>query len=429
MVRGGFGVFWNFTPGGTSSSKAQNPPFLQSTALTTNVGQTTLRVSDGLPPPPGVDPTRPAAGTTRSIFDIYFRDGFARNWNLNVQKQLGTNYMVELAYVGSQGRNMLLKGDPNQAPPVVGVTDQNVNRPYAAVSPALRSIGQVQSTGTLDYNGFFIKVQRRFADNFSVLNSYTWNKVIDLNSDNDGGVTLTNVYDPQYNRGPADYDVTHTLSSSWVYELPMGRGHWYGGWQTSGILYLRSGLPFTVTQTQGVQSTGTGNRPNRIADGAIDNPTIERWFDTSAFVAPADVTGTYGDAGPQHPARTGPVQHRLLADQVDALRPLQHRVPRRGVQPAEPPAVRPAQRHARQPAVRPDHGDAAQPVLRPLRHDGTQHPVGDEGDVLGPRIADRGSGSGIAERVPGPGSERTRGRARRACPTLVRHASDARHQA
>jgi hypothetical protein len=297
VVRGGFGVFWNFTPGGTSSSKAQNPPFLQSTALTTNVGQTTLRVSDGLPPPPGVDPSRPAAGTTRSIFDIYFRDGYARNWNLNVQKQFGTNYMVELAYVGSQGRNMLLKGDPNQAPPVVGVTDQNVNRPYAAVSPALRSIGQVQSAGTLDYNGFFIKVQRRFADNFSVLNSYTWNKVIDLNSDNDGGVTLTNVYDPQYNRGPADYDVTHTLSSSWVYELPIGRGHWYGGWQTSGILYLRSGLPFTVTQTQGVQSTGTGNRPNRIADGAIDNPTIERWFDTSAFVAPTDLTGTYGDAG------------------------------------------------------------------------------------------------------------------------------------
>ena len=60
-----------------------------------------------------------------------FRDAYARNWNLNVQQQLGTNYMVEVAYVGSRGRNMLLKGDPNQAPPVVGVTDQNVNRPYA----------------------------------------------------------------------------------------------------------------------------------------------------------------------------------------------------------------------------------------------------------------------------------------------------------
>ena len=297
VVRGGFGVFWNFTPGGTSSSKAQNPPFLQSTALNTAGGETTLRVSDGLPPPPGVDPNRPASGTTRSIFDRDFRDGYARNWNVNLQKQLGTNYMVEVAYVGSQGRNMMLKGDPNQAPPVVGVTNPNVNRPYAAVSPALRSIGQALSIGTLDYHGLLLKFQRRFADNFSVLNSYTWNKAIDLNSDNDGGVTLTNVYDPQYNRGPSDYDVTHTFSSSWVYELPWARGQWYGNWQTSGILYLRSGLPFTVTQTQGVQSTGTGNRPNRIADGRLDNQTIERWFDTSAFQSPADVTGTYGDAG------------------------------------------------------------------------------------------------------------------------------------
>jgi hypothetical protein len=299
LVRGGFGVFWNYTPGGTSSSKAQNPPFLQSTSLTptpTAYGSNLL-LKDGLPPPPGVDPNRPASGTTRSIFDINFRDAYARQWNVNVQRGLATNYMVEVAYVGSQGRHMILKGDPNQARPVVGVTDSNVNRPYAAVSPALRSIGQVQSTGTLDYHGLLVKFQRRFANNFSFLNSYTWGKAIDLNSDNDGTVTLTNVYDPQYNRGPADYDITHTLSSSWIYELPWARTKLYGGWQMSGILLLRGGLPLTVTQTQGVQSTGTGNRPNRVCDGRLSSPTIDRWFDTSCFVSPADVTGTYGDAG------------------------------------------------------------------------------------------------------------------------------------
>ena len=76
LVRGGFGVFWNFTPGGTSSSKAQNPPFLQSTSLNANPTAygSNLLLKDGLPAPPGVDPNRPAAGTTRSIFDINFRD-------------------------------------------------------------------------------------------------------------------------------------------------------------------------------------------------------------------------------------------------------------------------------------------------------------------------------------------------------------------
>ena len=61
-LRGGYGIFWNFTPGGTSSSKAQNPPFLQATSLNANPTAygSNLLLKDGLPPPPGVDPTRPA---------------------------------------------------------------------------------------------------------------------------------------------------------------------------------------------------------------------------------------------------------------------------------------------------------------------------------------------------------------------------------
>ena len=206
--------------------------------------------------------------------------------------------MLEVAYVGSQGRQMLIKGDPNQARPVVGVTDANVNRPVRQISPLLRTIGQVQSKGTLDYHALLVKFQRRFANNFSFLNLYTYGKAIDLNSDNDGNVTLTNVYDPGYNRGPADYDITHTFSSSWIYELPWAREKLYGGWQLSGIvLFARRPAADTVTTTTGVLSTGTGNRPNRICDGRLDNPTIDRWFDTSCFVAPTDTTGTYGDSG------------------------------------------------------------------------------------------------------------------------------------
>jgi hypothetical protein len=300
LLRGGWGVFWNFTPGGTSSSKAQNPPFLQSTALTPTPSATgtNLQLSSGLPPPPGVDPNRPASGTTRSIFDPNFRDGYAHNFNLNVQRALGANYLVEVAYAGSRSRQLMAKVNPNQAPPVVGVRDSNVNRPFAQLAPALRNIGQAASIGYVDYNGLLVKFQRRFANNFSFLNAYTWGKAIDINSDNDGDVSFTNVYDIEnYHRGPADYDVTHTLSSSWIYELPWARDKWYGGWQGNGILYMRTGLPFTVTQTQGVLSTGTGNRPNRICSGRLDNPTIDRWFDTSCFVPPSDTTGTYGDSG------------------------------------------------------------------------------------------------------------------------------------
>ena len=297
LVRGGFGVFWNFSPGGTSSSKAQNPPFLQSTSLNpspTAYGSNLL-LRDGLPPPPGVDPSRPASGATRSVFDLDFRDAYARQWNLNFQRSLGTNYMAEVAYVGSQGRQMVIKVDINQAPPRVGVSDSNVNRPFIQLAPAVRSLSQSKSIGEVDYHGLLLKFQRRFANNFSFLNSYTFGKSMDFASDNEAGIT--NAYDLAYNRGPSDYDVRHTFSSSVIYELPWARNALYGGWQLSGILYLRGGLPLTVTQSQGVQSTGTGNRPNRICDGRLDNPTIDRWFDTACFVSPADVTGTYGDSG------------------------------------------------------------------------------------------------------------------------------------
>ena len=111
LVRGGYGIYWNFSPGGTSSSKAQNQPFLQSTALTPTPSAygSNLLLKDGLPPPPGVNPSASPTGSTRSIFDINFRDAYARQWNINTQRGLGTNYLVEVAYVGSQGRQIMIK--------------------------------------------------------------------------------------------------------------------------------------------------------------------------------------------------------------------------------------------------------------------------------------------------------------------------------
>jgi len=77
----------------------------------------------GLPPPPGVHPEAVPTGSTRSAFDVNFRDGYAHNFNVNVQRQFGTNYMAEVRTRESQGRNMALKIDFNQAPPILGVTN------------------------------------------------------------------------------------------------------------------------------------------------------------------------------------------------------------------------------------------------------------------------------------------------------------------
>ena len=220
LVRGGFGVFWNFSPGGTSSSKAQNPPFLQSTSLnpTPTAYGSNLLLSTGVAAPPGVDPNRAPAGATRSIFDIDFRDAYARQWNVNYQRSLGTNYMAEVAYVGSQGRQMVIKVDINQAPPVVGVSDANVNRPFIGLAPAVRGLSQSQSIGKVDYNGLLLKFQRRFANNFSFLNSYV-RQVDGLRVGQRGG--------HHQQRSPVQLGTVGLrrapLSSSWIYELPWAR--------------------------------------------------------------------------------------------------------------------------------------------------------------------------------------------------------------
>jgi len=297
-IRGGFGIFWNWGVGGTSSSKATNQPFLQTTDLIASSGGTNLTLSGGLPPPPPIDATLAPVGATRSTFDINYRDQHSMNWNLNVQRQFGRDYMVELAYVGTRGRGLTSKTDLNQAPNIVGVTSQNINRPYIKQSPGLTTVSTAQSLGELDYHAFLFKGMKRFTNGFSALVSYTFGKAIDLVSNNDGPI-FTNIFDPYYDRGVADYDVTHTLVGSVLYELPWGRNHVLGGWQVNAIGVWRSGLALNVSQSGTMQSTGiTNNRPNLVSGqtGAASDPTIDQWFDPAAF-ARTEPTGTFGNNG------------------------------------------------------------------------------------------------------------------------------------
>jgi hypothetical protein len=92
------------------------------------------------------------------------------------------------------------------------------------------------------------------------------------------------------------------------YELPFGRGRRLlgnangvvdavlGGWQIQGIYVWRSGRPFTPTISSDRANTGVGaQRPNRLGSGALDEPTVEVWFDKTAFALPAQFT--YGNSG------------------------------------------------------------------------------------------------------------------------------------
>ncbi|MBI1763277.1 MAG: carboxypeptidase regulatory-like domain-containing protein [Acidobacteria bacterium] len=306
VVRGGYGIFWNNPLTGTSSQKPSNPPFLLSNAQTTTL-LPTLKLSAGIPAPPALNPAAVPSGTTRSIFDPEFKDGYAQQWNLNIAHQLGKDYALEVSYVGSKGTHLVVKQDINQAAPVVGVRDSNVNRPFITLAPGLRALSQVQSRGYSNHNALLVKFSNRFSNGLAFVNSYTFGKTIDIVSDTEGATQ--NAYNFNRDRAVSDFDVKHNFTSSWSYDLPFGKGKllggganalankFIGGWQLSGILLARGGLPLNINQSQGVLSTGTGNRPNRLASGKLDNPTIDKWFDLAAFQVVPDSTGTYGNSG------------------------------------------------------------------------------------------------------------------------------------
>ena len=125
------------------------------------------------------------------------------NWNLNVQRQFGRDYMVELAYVGSRGRQITLKTNLNQAPPILGVTTAtSTGRRSPSARPPCVTWAPCRARAPSTTTPSSSRAMRRFSNGFSALVSYTFGKTIDLTSDNDGGVTLTNIYEPQLRPRP-----------------------------------------------------------------------------------------------------------------------------------------------------------------------------------------------------------------------------------
>ena len=271
ILRGGFGMFWNTPLTGTASSKGQNPPFLLSqfkTSCSSCRGSTT--------------PRERAADTDDRWglaiqFRPGFRDGYAQQWSVNVQRQLGTNYMFEVGYVGSRGRQLVALVDVNQAPAQLGVTNSNVNRPFFRVNPALGSVAQSQSRGTLDYHALQARFVRRFSGASSpVLHVRQGDRPARIPTGLDVPELLRPRLQPRarelrrHPRVHVDLDLHAAVRSQ----------RWFGSWQISGLLLARSGYPFTVFQSQNPLSTmsaaSRASLSSRGLDRARSTPTVDR---------------------------------------------------------------------------------------------------------------------------------------------------------
>ena len=110
-------------------------------------------------------------------------------------------------------------------------------------------------------------------------------------------------------RGRSDFDQRFRWVNSFNYDLPFGAGRAhsfqskvseavFGGWSFGGIVTFGSGFPFTPSWPDDTSRTYSEfPRPNRVRDGNLPNDqrTVDRWFDTDAFVEPAEFT--FGNSG------------------------------------------------------------------------------------------------------------------------------------
>jgi hypothetical protein len=166
------------------------------------------------------------------------------------------------------------------------------------------------NNGFSQYNALEATYNHRFHNGLSVLVSYTFSKFIDnvegLNAwAVTGNSSPANTYSLAAEKSVDGGDTPQSLVASYIYDLPIGRGRAIGsgfnrktnavlgGWEVSGIVTSKSGIPIAVSGNN-IPSYGGNPRPDVIANTHVAHQSVSEWFNTAAFAyAPY---GTFGTA-------------------------------------------------------------------------------------------------------------------------------------
>jgi hypothetical protein len=287
-LRGGYGLFYSREILGAFILMSGNPPF--SELLT--VENTPL--------------SNPGGGAARN-YDLPITLGsidtnqltpYTQQWNMNIQHQLSTSTVLEVGYSGSRAIHMMRTQDINQplASEAIARGQQNANqlRPYKGWGV----INHREQSYMSNYHGLQLGLNRSFSRGLMGQVAYTWSRAID-NADFTGGIYgfVPNTRDSSGERGRANFDASHNFVASYVWDIPFLRnrrdiiGRTLGGWQYSGVVNIRTGLPISPILGRDIAGVGSSDRqrPDALRSPVLprDQRSIDRWFDPTAYVQPA----------------------------------------------------------------------------------------------------------------------------------------------
>jgi len=241
---------------------------------------------------------------------------YVQAFNLGVQWSFSNNWLLDVAYVGSEGRKFPRLFSFNQAS-----TPATVLETYAAGSqggPFFPGFGNLtapglgsflmESNSNSNYNSLQITVNKRISKGLQMLLGYTYSHSLDDYSGSDvSDISLIpgDMVNEQSNYASSDFDRRHRFIASYTYSLPdVYHGESIFGkkllntWSVSGIVTLQSGTPFSIFgQDSAFEATRADLAPGRTLASAIKSGNVANrlnaYFDPTAFVQPA----TIGDPG------------------------------------------------------------------------------------------------------------------------------------
>ena len=213
-----------------------------------------------------------------------FRTPYFYNFNLQVEKSLGNAAVLQVGYVGSEGRKLNI------------ITNINAG---SANFPNFGNILQLNSIGTSNYNSLQSTFRIRSWHGLSSQFGYTWSHALDEISEY-RAVIADDPNNIKLDYGNGDYDTRHLFTANITYLLPKAgwaRG-WsdklVNGWQLTSLWVLHSGQPYDITRSGlnliGNPFAGVSHSFNKSIPGV-------QWVNMAAFCTP----GKPGCAGTTNP--------------------------------------------------------------------------------------------------------------------------------
>jgi hypothetical protein len=353
VLRIGYGIFYGGEENqGGSPNRGEGVPFNETVNLSRYQGNSSFvgisqpqclncdfftgGFAGGFP----VSPFTLNAGVSMRGVQTDFDNPLVHKWNIVVQRELPGNMALEVGYEGNHSAHQVVlwnsDTNPNLGTFNTAISAANLQEIQPAC-PTCQSVGNglsmTSSFGFGNYAAGSVKLEKRFSHGLQFLTSYVWSHALaDSGTPLSGSSNLAPISDTNYATAysSASWDIRHSMTTSFNYELPFGRGRQFGanmnrmedavigGWQINGILTLRTGQPITMTGIcYGVWNrcmpsyasgySGNGNTP------PPGGRTANEWFNINDFVEafnnPAAGIATGGDVGLQ--SITGPPTETL----------------------------------------------------------------------------------------------------------------------